>query len=64
MINISIDQAKIITESLHKELIYINRVIRSSNNRDEMIRYLAKEKKISMLIKDIEYKLSNEILNS
>lgn len=59
---LSLDQALIVVGALKREQEYLKRIIQTTNNRDEMQRVFILENKVSMLIKDLEYKISTENL--
>lgn len=59
---LSLDQASIVVGALKREQEYLKRIIQTTNNRDEMQRVFILENKVSMLIKDLEYKISTENL--
>lgn len=64
MINISIDQALMVIASLKLQKDMIGMSINDDMSIDRQKKKLEISNKVSMLIKDLEYKLSNEILNS
>ena len=64
MINISIDQALMVIASLKLQKDMIGMSINDGMSIDRQKKKLEISNKVSMLIKDLEYKLSNEILNS
>ena len=63
MINISIEQALVIIQSLsmQEELVVLS--IKEFEKEEEQIKILSHKHKVSMIIKDLKYKLNNEILN-
>jgi len=63
MINISIEQALTIIHSLKLQNEIALSTISDFEKYDDKVKILSHQNKVSMIIKDLKYKLNNEILN-